>query len=94
VEDEPTQDRPRRRPVLLAMLVAVALLLAIAGSGAVAGSGGSSPSSDDSTGLTRDAPAAGQSQGGQGFTHRGRHCHHEGQNRQAPQQAPTEAPPV
>jgi len=94
VEDEPTQDRPRRRPVLLAMLVAAALLLALAGSGAVAGNGGPARSSDDGTGVTRDAPAAGPSQGGQGFTHRGRHCHHDGQNRQAPQQAPTEAPPV
>jgi hypothetical protein len=91
VPDEETQDRPRRRPVLLAMLVAAALLLAVAGSG-VAGGSGSARSSDDSTGVTRDAPAAGQSGSGQGFTHRGRHCHHEGQNRQ--QQAPTEAPPV
>jgi hypothetical protein len=92
VPDEPTQDRPRRRPVLLAMLAAAALLLAIAGSG-VAG-GGTSRSSDDSTGLTRDAPGAGQSQpGAQGSTHRGRHCHHDG-SRQAPQQSPTEAPPV
>jgi hypothetical protein len=77
------------------MLVAAALLLALAGSGAIAGNGGSARSSDESTGLTRDAPAAGsQQQGGsgQGFTHRGRHCHHD-QN-QAPQQAPTEAPPV
>jgi hypothetical protein len=92
VPDEPTSDRPRRRPVLLAMLVAAALLVAIAGSGAVAG-GGSSRSSDDSTGLTRDAPAAGQSQGGSGFTHNGRHCRH-GENRQAPQQSPTGQPPV
>jgi hypothetical protein len=93
VPEEETQHRPRRRPVLLAMLVAAALLLALAGSGAVAGKGGSARS-DDSTGLTRDAPAAGQQQqgSGQGFTHRGRHCHHD-QN-QAPQQAPTEAPPV
>jgi hypothetical protein len=94
VPDEETQDRPRRRPILLAMLVAAALLLALAGSGAVSGSGGPGGRSDESTGLTRDAPAAGQTQGGQGFTHRGRHCHHEGQNRQAPQQSPTEAPPV
>jgi hypothetical protein len=93
VPDEETQDRPRRRPVLLAMLVAAALLLALAGSGVVSGSNGPGSRSDDSTGLTRDAPAASQSQGGQGFTHRGRHCHHEGGG-QAPQQSPTEAPPV
>jgi fermentation-respiration switch protein FrsA (DUF1100 family) len=92
VEDEPTQDRPRRRPVLLAMLVAAALLLAIAGSGAFAGNGGSPRRSDDSTGVSRDAQAAGQSGSGQGFTHRGRHCHHGQQ--QAPQQDPTGAPPV
>jgi hypothetical protein len=93
VPDEETPHRPRRRPVLLAMLVAAALLLALAGFGA-AGSGGSARSSDEGTGVTRDAPAAGQSpsQGGQGFTHRGRHCHHDQQ--QAPQQSPTEAPPV
>jgi hypothetical protein len=71
------------------MLIAAALLLALAGSGAFAGSGGSSPSSDESTGLSRDAPAAGAT----GFTHRGRHCHH-GEGRQAPQQSPTEQPPV
>ena len=96
--DEETPHRPRRRPVLLAMLVAAALLLALAGSGTVAGNGGSSPSSDEGTGVTRDAPAAGQSpsQGGQGFTHRGRHCHHGQQQapQQSPQQSPTEAPPV
>jgi hypothetical protein len=95
VEDEPTQDRrPRRRPVLLAMLAAAALLLALAGSGAIAGGSGSARSSDESTGLTRDAPAATQTSpgSGQGFTHRGRHCHHD-QN-QSPQQSPTEAPPV
>ena len=77
------------------MLVAAALLLALAGSGAVSGNGGSARSSDDSTGLTRDAPAAGQSSQpgvGQSFTHRGRHCHHDQQ--QAPQQDPTGAPPV
>jgi hypothetical protein len=96
VPDEPTQDRPRRRPVLLVMLVAAALLLAVAGSG-IAG-GGTSRSSDDSTGLSRDRPAAQQAApgatdpGAQGFTHRGRQCHHDG-NR-APQQSPTEAPPV
>src|SRR5947208_2626827 len=33
VHDEPMEDRPRRRPVLLAMLVAAALLLALAGTG-------------------------------------------------------------
>ena len=93
MEDEPTQDRPRRRPVLLAMLVAAALLLAVAGSGAFAGASGSART-DESTGLTRDAPAASQSPsaGGQGFTHNGRHCHHG--SSQAPQQSPTEAPPV
>ena len=92
MEDEPTQDRPRRRPVLLAMLVAAALVVALAGSGAIAGGSGTARS-DKSTGLTRDAPAASQSQsGGQGFMHNGRHCHH-GQS-QAPQQSPTEAPPV
>src|SRR3954454_22121725 len=91
VNDEETQDRPRRRGVLLAMLVAAALLLALAGSGAVSGSGGSTPSSDEGTGATPPA-ATQQGGGGQGFTHRGRHCHHD-QN-QAPQQDPTGAPPV
>src|SRR3954468_20125464 len=75
VNDEETQDRPRRRGVLLAMLVAAALLLALAGSGAVAGSGGSAPSSDETP--SGAPPAAGQSGGGQGFTHHGRHCHHD-----------------
>src|SRR3954471_6777322 len=46
VYDEDTHDRPRRRPVLLAMLVAAALLLALAGSGAVAGNGGTAASRD------------------------------------------------
>ena len=90
VHDEDTQDRPRRRGVLLAMLVAAALLLALAGSGAVAGSGGSAPSSDESP--SGAPPAAGQSGGGQGSMHRGRHCHHD-QN-PGPQQDPTGAPPV
>jgi len=93
VPDEPTQERPRRRPVLLAMLVAAAVLFLVAGSGIA---GGGSRASDDSTGLSRDVPAAPQADpgaGGQSFTHRGRHCHHDG-NRQAPQQSPTEAPPV
>ena len=75
---------------MLAMLAAGVLLLAIAGSG-IAGGSGSSRTSDESTG-TSGAPAAGQSQSGQGSVHRGRHCHHDG-NR-APQQSPTEAPPV
>jgi hypothetical protein len=92
VQDDLNEHRPRRRPVLLAMLVAAALLLAIAGSGAFAG-GGSSRSSDESTGVSRDAPAAGQQPGAQGLTHRGRHCHHDG-NHQAPQQDPTGSPPV
>jgi hypothetical protein len=87
VYDDNTQDRPRRRPVLLAMLVAAALLLALAGSGAVAGSSGTSPSSDQSP---SGAPPVGQSGSGQGFTHRGRHCHHDQQQ----QQDPTGAPPV
>jgi hypothetical protein len=86
VYDEDTQDRPRRRPVLLAMLVAAALLLALAGSGAVAGSSGPARSSDEGTSV---APSGGQSGSGQGFTHRGRHCHHDQQ-----QQDPTGAPPV
>jgi hypothetical protein len=92
VYDEDTPDRPRRRPVLLAMLVAAALLLALAGSGAVAGNnGGTARSSDEGTSVTRDS-GAGSSGSGQGFTHRGRHCHHD-QN-QGPQQDPTGAPPV
>ena len=86
--DEDTQDRrPRRRPFLLAMLVAAALLLALAGSGTVAGNGGTARSSDEGTSVA--PPAAGQSGSGQGFTHRGRHCHHDQQ-----QQDPTGAPPV
>ena len=76
---------------MLAMLVAGVLLLAVAGSG-IAGGGGSSRTSDDSTG-TSGAPPAGRTQSGQGSVHRGRHCHHDGNN-QAPQQSPTEAPPV
>ena len=91
MHDEDTQHRPRRRPVLLAMLVAAALLLALAGTGAIAGNGGTSPSSDESTGLTRNG--SDQRGSGQGFTHRGRHCHHEGRER-APQQDPTGSPPV
>src|SRR3954462_1236085 len=88
VYDEDTQDRPRRRPFLLAMLVAAALLLALAGSGAVAGNGGTARSSDEGTSVA--PPASGQSGSGQGFTHRGRHCHHDQQQ----QQDPTGAPPV
>lgn len=88
--DEPTSDRPRRRPLLLAMLAAAAILLALA-SGGLAG-GGSSRSSDEGTGLTRSTPATGQQQPGDP-THRGRHCRH-GQDRQAPQQSPSEDPPV
>jgi len=76
---------------MLAMLAAGVLLLAIAGSG-IAGGSGSSRTSDESTG-TSGAPAAGQSQSGQGSVHRGRHCHHDG-NHQGQQQSPTEAPPV
>ena len=89
--DEEIPNRPRRRTLLLAMLVGAALLVAIAGSGAFAG-GGSSQSGDEGTGVTRDAPGATQG----GTTHRGRHCRHEGRDRQAPQQqqSPTEDPPV
>ncbi len=90
MQDEETQNRPRRRGVLLAMLVAAALLLALAGSGAVAGNGGPARSGDEGTSVA--PPAAGQSGGGQGFTHRGRHCHHD--RNQGPQQDPTGAPPV
>ena len=96
--DEPTQDRPRRRrPVLLAMLVLAAVLLMVAGSG-IAG-GGPSRSSDDG-GLSRDRPATqqaapGATDPGMGqFRHHGRHCHHDHGGNQAPQQSPTEAPPV
>src|ERR671932_1566443 len=71
VPDEPMEDRPRRRPVLLAMLVAAAILVAIAGSGAFAGNGGSR-SSDDSTGVPQGVPPAAQQNGGQGFMQRGR----------------------
>jgi len=91
VQDEETQDRPRRRPVLLAMLVAAALLLALVGTGAVGGGGGSSRANDEGTGVTQQG-TPGAAQGAP--LHRGRHCHHEGQNRQAPQQSPTEDPPV
>ena len=91
MHDEPMEDRPRRRPVLLAMLVAAALLLAIAGSGAFGS--GPSPSSDDSSGV-QGAPPAVQQNGAQGFTHRGRHCHHDQGGQQAPQQDPTGSPPV
>jgi hypothetical protein len=89
VPDEPMEDRPRRRPVLLAMLVAAALLLLLAGTGF--GGNGTSPSSDNGTGV-QGAPPAAQQNGAQGFTHRGRHCHHD-QNH-GPRQDPTGAPPV
>ena len=92
MHDEDTQHRPRRRPVLLAMLVAAALLLALAGSGAFAGNG-PAPSSDEGSGL-QGAPPAAQNGGAQGFTHRGRHCHHDHGGQQAPQQDPTGSPPV
>jgi hypothetical protein len=92
VHDETMEDRPRRRPVLLAMLVAAALLLAIAGSGAFGS--GPSPSSDDSSGVQGAPPAVQQGAGGQGFTHHGRHCHHDHGGQQAPQQDPTGSPPV
>jgi hypothetical protein len=91
VHDEPMEDRPRRRPVLLAMLVAAALLLALAGTGF--GGGGGARSSDDGTGV-HGAPPAVQQNGAQGFTHRGRHCHHDHGGQQAPQQDPTGSPPV
>src|ERR687886_1903469 len=55
VHDEPMEDRPRRRPVLLAMLLAAALLLAIAGSGALGS--GTSRSSDDGVGVQGAPPA-------------------------------------
>jgi hypothetical protein len=87
VPDEPMEDRPRRRPVLLAMLVAAALLLLLVGTGF---GGGSSPSSDKGTGV-QGAPPAAQPNGAQGFMHHGRHCHH-GQG--GPQQDPTGSPPV
>ena len=92
MHDEPMEDRPRRRGVLLAMLVAAALLLAVAGTGAF-GSGGPSRSGDDGTGVQGTPPAA-QQNGAQGFTHRGRHCHHDQGGQQAPQQDPTGSPPV
>jgi hypothetical protein len=92
VPDEPMEDRPRRRPVLLAMLVAAALLLAMAGSGAFAGNR-TQPSSDRGTGV-QGAPPAVQQNGAQGFMHRGRHCHHGQGQQQAPQQDPTGSPPV
>jgi hypothetical protein len=90
VNDEPMEDRPRRRPVLLAMLVAAALLLALAGTGF--GGKGPSRSSDPGTGV-QGAPPAAQNGSGQGFTHHGRHCHHD-QGGQQPQQDPTGSPPV
>jgi hypothetical protein len=46
VPDEQLAARPRRRPVLLALLAAAALFLALAGSGALAGGGGGSGDSD------------------------------------------------
>jgi hypothetical protein len=89
VHDEPMEDRPRRRPVLLAMLVAAALLLALAGTGF----GGKGPSrSNDGTGV-QGAPPAAQNGSGQSFMHHGRHCHHD-QGGQQPQQDPTGSPPV
>jgi hypothetical protein len=92
VPDEPTSDRPRRRPLLLAMLAAAALLVALAGSGAFAG-GGASGEGSRSTPVTQGKPAADeQLRQDQGLTHRGRQCHHEGRDR--PQQAPSESPPV
>ena len=86
--DETTADRPRRRPVLLAMLVAAALLVALAGSGL-----GSGSANGGSKRVDQQAPAVDPAQGSSGFMHRGRHCHHD-QN-QAPQQDPQSGqPPV
>jgi hypothetical protein len=48
VPEQDSTHRPRRRPVLLAMLAAAALLLAVAGSGAFAGADSSSSSSGPS----------------------------------------------
>jgi len=58
VQDEETQNRPRRRGVLLAMLVAAALLLALAGSGAVAGNGGRHCHHDQNQGPQQDPTGA------------------------------------
>src|SRR3954469_16609578 len=66
VHDEPMEDRPRRRPVLLAMLVAAALLLALVGTGF--GGKGPTRSSDPGTAV-QGAPPAAQSGTGQGFMH-------------------------
>jgi hypothetical protein len=91
VPEEETHGRPRRRPVLLAMLAAAAILVAVLGSGTFAG--GSSGSGDESTPV-QAKPAADeqlrQGEPGAGMTHRGRQCHHDGQNRTAP----SESPPV
>src|SRR3954468_6347906 len=89
VNDEPMEDRPRRRPVLLAMLVAAALLLALAGTGF----GGKGPSRSKAGPGGQGPPPAAQNGSGQGFPPRGRHCHHA-HGGQQPQQDPTGAPPV
>ncbi|MEY2536217.1 MAG: hypothetical protein QOF29_4127 [bacterium] len=90
--DEPIPERPRRRPLLLAMLAAGALLVALAGSGAFAG--GSNESSGGSSAPVTGKPAADQQgQQDRGLTRRGRQCRHEGRERRSPQQAP-ETPPV
>ena len=77
--DEATSHRPRRRPVLLAILAAAALLLALAGSGAFAGGG--DPSSGGS-GVVQGSPAAEQDRSGDGKRHDGRDCprHRDRQN--------------
>jgi hypothetical protein len=91
--DEPTYERPRRRPLLLAMLAAVALLVALAGSGAFAGGG--SPSGSGGSAPVQSRPAADdQLQQDQGMSRRGRQCHHDGGGDRRPQQAPSETPPV
>jgi hypothetical protein len=91
--DEPTFERPRRRPLLLAMLAAAALLVALAGSGAFAG--GSPDGSGGGSTPVQSRPAADdQLQQDQGLTHRGRQCHHDGGGDRQPQQAPSETPPV
>ena len=97
VPEEATQDRHRRRPVLLALLAAGAILVALAGSGALAGGGASAGAGDGSTPV-QGKPAADerlrQGEPGAGMTHRGRHCNHDGRNRTDPQSAPPESPPV
>jgi hypothetical protein len=93
VPDEPLPDRPRRRVLLLTMLVTGALLLAMAGMTIAGTSSSSSSGGSGGSGAVQPGPSVAPAAD---MTHRGRHCRHgEGRGGQgAPQSSSTEAPPV